>query len=286
MNFGKNALLIYSAEDVGRNKWFIERLTEEAAAFGVGLKLLISDEFDFESVDQTISENAPLSFVINRSRNSEISQWFENAKLPSYNNSRTISIGNDKLAEYDLFRNLGLPVMRTVQAHTLPGDIPFDFPLVIKSRTGHGGKEVFRADSLSELEKIMAGTDPDDYIFQEMCDEPGKDMRVYVLGGKIVASVLRTSDTDFRSNFSLGGNAELTDADDEIEEYVHTLVRELDADYIGVDFIKNGGSWVLNEMEDAAGARMLYKLTDLDIAHMYMCYICEKSFQNLKNAIK
>ena len=104
-------------------------------------------------------------------------------------------------------------------------------------------------------------------------------MRVYVLGGKIIASVLRSSDSDFRSNFSLGGNVELTEPDDEVKEYVRILAEELDPDYIGIDLIRDGGRWVLNEMEDAAGARMLYKLTDLDIADMYMCHICEKSSQ-------
>ena len=58
------------------------------------------------------------------------------------------------------------------------------------------------------------------------------------------------------------------------------------ADYIGVDFIKDHGKWIVNEVEDAAGARMLYSLTDLDIAEMYMSHICEKSSQKLQNGIE
>ena len=281
-----SALLIYSKEDIKKNKWFSGRLADTAVAFGVGLKLLTADDCRAEYMkDQSLADGAP-AFVINRSRYADISEWFEKKDIASFNNSRTIRIGNDKLAEYELFKKLELPVMRTVPGDTSYEDIPFGFPMIVKSRTGHGGSEVFRTDSRAELEKIMEGKDPGDFIFQEMCDEPGKDMRVYVLGGKINASVLRSSDIDFRSNFSLGGNAELTEADEEIQGYVRTLVSELDPDYIGIDFIRHGGAWVVNEIEDAVGARMLYKLTDLDIAQMYMCHICEKSFQNPKNAIK
>ena len=51
------------------------------------------------------------------------------------------------------------------------------------------------------------------------------------------------------------------------------------ADYFAVDVIRDHGMWIVNEIEDAAGARMLYSLTDLDIAEMYMSHIIEKSSQ-------
>ena len=99
------------------------------------------------------------------------------------------------------------------------------------------------------------------------------------MGGRVIASVLRTSKTDFRSNFSLGGEAALVEAPPEVLNMALKLSDYLLADYIGVDFIKDHGKWIVNEVEDAAGARMLYSLTDLDAADMYMCHICEKSSQ-------
>jgi glutathione synthase/RimK-type ligase-like ATP-grasp enzyme len=44
-------------------------------------------------------------------------------------------------------------------------------------------------------------------------------------------------------------------------------------DFIGVDFVFGDGNVYLNEIEDVVGTRMLYSLTELDPARMYMEYI-------------
>jgi glutathione synthase/RimK-type ligase-like ATP-grasp enzyme len=98
-------------------------------------------------------------------------------------------------------------------------------------------------------------------------------MRAYVVGGEIVAAVLRSSQTDFRSNFSLGGNVECVQPTDEQREIVQRIYNQLQADYIGVDFLPDGEKWVVNEIEDSAGARMLYQCTDIDIADVFVSYL-------------
>lgn len=45
------------------------------------------------------------------------------------------------------------------------------------------------------------------YIYQECSTDLGKDVRVYIVGNKIVASMIRTSTESFKSNYSLGGSA-------------------------------------------------------------------------------
>ena len=79
----------------------------------------------------------------------------------------------------------------------------------------------------------------------------------------------RTSTSDFRSNFSLGGKAELVDITDEQQRIVERLQAHLGFDFIGVDFMPHAGGIVLNEMEDAAGTRMLYA-NGIDIMPIYV----------------
>jgi len=110
-------------------------------------------------------------------------------------------------------------------------------------------------------------------IIQEMAGDPGRDLRIYVLGGRIIASVLRTSDVDFRANFKLGGRAEIVEPPEEVCKMVRRMVPELMADFIGIDFVFGDGRVYLNEVEDVVGTRMLYSLTDMDPARMYMEYI-------------
>ena len=276
------ALLVYAREDIEKNRWFIGRLTDLAAERGTKLQLITpGDAREFFSC---VTDHP--AYVINRSRNAEISRAFEGSGIPSFNNPDTILLGNDKLLEYGFFKGAGLPVMDTVCGDTEEERIAFDPPFVVKHRRGHGGSRVFLAGSFAEALRIMDGTDRSEWIVQKMCDEPGCDLRLYILGGRILAGVIRRSEGDFRSNFSLGGKAELFTPDPVICGQALKISEYLDADYIGIDLIRDGGRFVFNEIEDAVGARMLYEVSDLDPAALFMDHIYEKTFQIAENGIK
>ncbi|MBO7530446.1 MAG: ATP-grasp domain-containing protein [Lachnospiraceae bacterium] len=273
----KYALLVYAKEDIEKNRWFIDRLTSLFKERGVDLLLKTPEDAE---------EVADPSFVINRSRDHLVSKFFEEKGIRSFNDSETVRIGNDKLEDYRYFKKLGLPVMKTVRGDTPLCDIPFSFPMIVKERAGHGGSGVFKAENEDELAKILENRDPSGMVIQEMCNEPGTDIRLYILGGKVISAIKRTSEEDFRSNFSLGGSAGEITPDEEMTDFARTVCEELNPDYIGLDLIRHNGSPVLNEMEDAAGARMLYANTDVDIADLFVRYIYEKTFQIAENGIE
>ena len=95
-------------------------------------------------------------------------------------------------------------------------------------------------------------------------------MRVYMLGGEAIAAVRRTSKTDFRSNFKLGGKVASVDIPPDAAEMARRLYDRLKFDFAGVDFIRDGGRWIFNEIEDVVGTRMLYATTALDAAKLLM----------------
>jgi glutathione synthase/RimK-type ligase-like ATP-grasp enzyme len=189
-----------------------------------------------------------------------------------FNNAKTAAVACDKWETYQSCKAWGIPVLRTVKQ----GE-KMQYPCVMKSRNGHGGEEVFWVETEEETQKILEKQGGGkEYILQAPNEILGKDMRVYAIGGKIVASVLRSSACDFRSNFSLGGKVEKAQADGWQEQVVNTLYQKLKFDYIGVDFLPTATGWVLNEIEDSAGARMLYSCTDIDIVKLYAAHIlCE-----------
>lgn len=250
--------MFYTFSDAEKNAWFIRRMKEEGARRGHLLSLYLVDknwgERDFSACD----------FCINRSRISSLSKEAEQQGKISINNEKTVRIANDKWKTYRMLNKLGLPCMDTF----LPGEEP-PFPFVVKSRDGHGGSEVFLVRDAKEYGRIKWQLGRTPYILQSFCDEPGVDVRAYVMGGQVMAAVKRTSNTDFRSNFSLGGQMELFSLEKEQCRAVRMVQKALGSDYIGVDFIRHQGQWVVNEVEDAAGARMLCSLTDVDIIGQY-----------------
>lgn len=71
----------------------------------------------------------------------------------------------------------------------------------------------------------------------------------------------------------LGGTAyehQLTAAELDI---VNKVIDAIYIDYAGIDIIYDNGYLVFNEIEDAVGARMLYKLTDIDPVKFYIQHI-------------
>ena len=247
-----------SARTRSATNWFVGRLREEFARKGARLDLVVA---------HAVSElpNETPDFVIARTRNASVNSFFEEKGIPVFNNSATCATANDKYATYELCRECGIPVLPTVTADEYRKGM-FDFPVVVKTRDGHGGKQVFCARDYDEACRMSEGRQAD-YIIQSMCSDPGIDMRVYMLGGEVVAAAERHGE-GFRSNWSLGGKARIVQPPEQVMSAAKKICARLGSDWIGVDFLPHDGGYVLGEIEDPVGARMLYALTDIDVARL------------------
>ncbi|MBO5669544.1 MAG: ATP-grasp domain-containing protein, partial [Candidatus Methanomethylophilaceae archaeon] len=251
----------YDGCDLENNRFFAERLCRYGNMSGYDTQIVLSEELD--------PEDAP-DIVVSRSRNLDVITTLEEYGSTVYNRSSVSRICNDKSATYTFVQNLGIPCLDWSF-----GDIsPPGPPWIVKSCIGHGGKEVHKVDDVASAIDLIQSMHDRKPIIQKMAGDAGKDLRVYVLGGRILASVMRSSDSDFRANFTLGGRAELHDVPDDAMSIIKKIVPELLPDFIGIDFVfdENGKAY-LNEIEDVVGTRMLYELTDLDPARVYMEYI-------------
>ena len=262
-------VLIYDSVGKARNEWFIGRLTESAEALGHRLDLVVCDgEYEVEG---------EVDFAIVRTINPRINEHLEALGIPTFNNAKTSRIANDKWQTYLLTQSVGIPAMNTKKPScTEEALTSFPYPFVVKAVDGHGGSEVFAVRDEAQCREVISRLGIGRIITQQMCSEVGVDMRVYMLGGEILAAAKRTSLSDFRSNFSLGGSAEIVDVPGEVKGILRTVYDSLKCDFVGVDFIRHGGKWILNEIEDVVGTRMLYSLTDVDAAKIYVEYVIKK----------
>ena len=267
-------ILVYDTAGQRRNEWFISRLIESAKIRGCELNLVIYEDGVKESL-------TPLpDFAIVRTIHPELNKMLEELGIVTFNNYVTSRVANDKWQTAITARELGIEIMDTVPMDSDEAG-SFDYPLVLKAVDGHGGSEVFLVNNPEQARAIASADTDKRFILQKLCDEPGVDMRVYVMGEKIIAATKRISKNDFRSNFSLGGSAKTDTPTNDMISTINKLHTALDFDFVGVDFIRNGGRWVLNEIEDVVGTRMLYSLTDIDAADRYIEYILGKLKEKL-----
>lgn len=159
---------------------------------------------------------------------------------------------------------------------------------VLKTVDGHGGSEVYlvcgergriRAACQRRGKENVGGRSISGrkMVLQPLIKNGGRfrDMRVYVIGKRIVAAVIRSSTRDFRANYSRGGDVALVKLRDNQEQIVSRIVNELDFGMAGIDFLfDRDGNMVLNEIEDVAGSRMLYECAPhIDIVSQYVEYV-------------
>ena len=250
----KSGLIVYSEIDASKNKWFIQKCQEECSKKHISLVF----KKEKETIDY-INKNK-VDFVIYRARNSELLKEIEDQGIRCFNNYFTNKTANDKFLTYQFLKENSFPCLDTF----LNIDEAGSFPLVMKSRSGHGGTEVFLINNKEEANKTNDG-----YIYQRYIPNDG-DVRLYVLNQQVIASIKRKSEQDFRNNYSLGGKVELFDAPKEMKAIALKISKLLDADYIGVDFLLTKDGYFVNEIEDPVGARMLYQTSDIDIVKLFI----------------
>ena len=258
----KSGLIIYNKSDYQRNVWFVDKVINEFEKINVSL--LFIEEND--AVDYLKSNK--VDFVIYRARNWEIPKQIEEAGIRCFNNSFTNHLSNDKSLTYKLLEKNGIPCIRSFASLD---DID-EFPCIMKSIDGHGGKEVFLINSKSEAKDISSKYNKT-FVFQKYYKNSG-DVRLYLLDKKVVAGVLRHNDKDFRSNYSLGGEVSTFVPPVEMQNIAENISQITDADFIGVDFLVTNGCYLVNEIEDPVGSRMLYKTSKIDIVSLFVLYIC------------
>lgn len=255
-------LLYYSEEDAKRNSSFINELIKEAYKQQIELKL----KLEHEKVDSQES----IDFVWNRTRNYKLAVSFENRNIQVFNNSLVNKIANNKWLTFELAKKLKIPSIPTWRKI----NEQINYPIVVKSISGHGGKQVALCYSKDEVNKFIQLFGEDATIIQPFIESNNQDIRTWVLGNKILGSVLRTGTSSFKSNYTLGGTIEKISLPNDVTNYIHQIVEYVKSDYIGIDFIRSkDGTFYLNELEDPVGARSFYDLYDVNLSKLLISYM-------------
>ena len=104
------------------------------------------------------------------------------------------------------------------------------------------------------------------FYLQEYVPHSGRDIRVFVVGGRAVAAMTRRGDT-WKTNLAQGARAEPMELTAQVSLLSQRAADALEADYAGVDLLPadDGRLWVL-EVNGIPGWQGLQQTTALDIA--------------------
>ncbi|WP_110927096.1 ATP-grasp domain-containing protein [Bacillus massiliglaciei] len=271
--------LIYHKNDAEKNKSYIQWMLEEANDLGMEVHLLFREDIQaghdrngLKVMHQKQAAEWP-DFAIVRCIDPLFTRQLELLGIDCYNSSFVSEMANHKARMHQYLNTYSIPMIDTLYCagHPSKESVPYRFPYIVKEVHGRGGRNVYMIQKETELAALPEGRD---WLIQKPA-VTGRDIRVFVVGGEIIAAVLRESSSDFKANFTLGGSASLYALSEEETALVRKIIGAFDQlGMVGIDFLfAEDGSLLFNEMEDVVGSRTLSSLTDLNIVRKYLQFI-------------
>lgn len=203
----------------------------------------------------------------------------------SVNSSEAIEKVKDKLFQMQILAEK-FPVPKTIMVKfPVNADIvakKLGFPVIIKTLSGSQGSGVILshdAQSFEDLGNLIQITNPNaEIILQEfISSSKGRDLRVFVIGNRVVGCMERYStDDSFKANFSRGGGVRAFEVTPEIEQLALSVTTELGLEISGVDLLFGEDGYMICEVNSSPGFKGMEQATRKDVAQELIDYIKSK----------
>lgn len=286
------------------NNYSVKRLLEAARARGIDMQVYRPDQFEL-----VVTQNDQKSILINDKPMPlpdfvipfmgastsyyalSVIRQLENLGVCVCNTARAISAVKDKL-----YLHQCLASSRLVSPKTMLAKFPINleivereigFPLVIKNVTGSLGKGIYLCESDKKftdvMELIYTNNAKANIILQEFVkNSHGQDLRILVVGGKVIACMRRSSKDSFKANFSKGGNVEPYEVTPEIEWLSTETAKLFKLDLAGIDLLFDDNRFVICEANSSPGFKGMELVTGKIIAEKIIDYIMVKIGKNVE----
>lgn len=223
-----------------------------------------------------------------------IVRQFEMMDVYPLNESNAIGRARDKLRSLQLLANQNIPLPNTAFAHVTQQteeliNMVGGAPVVVKILEGSQGAGVVLAETKKAAESVIEAFKAVEahFLVQEFIKEAeGSDIRCFVIGDSVVASMKRTAkEGDFRSNIHRGGSAEAVELTPEEEKLAVKAARIMGLNVAGVDMIRSDRGPLIIEVNSSPGLEGIEKATNINVAGLIVEFI-EKNVRDKRARVK
>jgi ribosomal protein S6--L-glutamate ligase len=197
--------------------------------------------------------------------------------------SIAIARSRDKLRSLQLLAKTGVGIPKTVVSRN-SADIDSlleklgDMPVIIKLARGTHGNGVVLAETKKAAKSVLqafylTNEDGTNILLQEFVKESaGTDIRAFVVGSRVVASMKRQSlDDDFRSNLHKGGEGTIVKLTEEERKMAIKAAKAMGLNVAGVDMMRSERGPLILEVNASPGFG-IEKVTGRDVASAIIDY--------------
>ncbi len=200
---------------------------------------------------------------------------FERWGIPAINPASATTICDDKALTSLALERVGVRTPRTLLAFSVESAIAacerIGYPAVLKPVTGSWGRLLTKVNGpeqarvILEQKKELGSIHHAIFYIQEYLEKPGRDIRAFVVGERVIAASYRHAD-HWITNTARGAVSRSCPVTPEIEEIALRATHAVGARWAGVDLIELTDGYTCVEVNTGGEFHGLMKTTEIDIA--------------------
>lgn len=230
-------------------------------------------------------------FVLFWDKDVRLAKYLELLGIKVYNSAQAIADCDDKSRTHLILSNHGITMPKTILGPMTYPNIGYTnlnflssveeelgFPMVVKECFGSFGAQVHLVTDSEQLKILVRQLAGVPILFQEFISSSvGKDIRLQVVGGKVVASMYRYSvNGDFRANITNGGQMKPYHPSEEEIKIALKCCEILKLAFAGVDILFGPLQQpIVCEVNSNAHFKNIYDCTGVDTAKKIIEFIKE-----------
>ena len=269
------------------------RIAEELRNLGVQTDVVKNGELSFcvaENGELSVANAQNYDFAVYLDKDKYIGKALEKQGMRLFNGAVQIEVCDDKMLTYLALAKQNIPLAKTIPAPLCytPNATPsaqflqmveetLGYPMVVKTSYGSLGKGVYLVHGRQQLLEISQKLLYQPHFYQQYIHNScGQDVRVIVVGGKVIGGMQRTAQSgEFRSNIELGGVGSAIDLTEDYVSLAERVAAALQLDYCGIDLLQGGDGPIVCEVNSNAFFEGFEQVTGINVAKAYAEYIVQ-----------
>ena len=242
------------------------------------------EELDFDAIIPRIG--ASVTFY-----GTAVVRQFEMMGVYSLNGSQAITASRDKLRSLQVLSGKGVGLPNTAFARSTEDtkavmELVGGTPIILKLLAGTQGRGVVLAETKSAAESVhdaFRQLDQNILVQEFVKEAKGEDVRAFVVGGRVVAAMVRTAPAgEFRSNFHRGGTVIKAKLTKEERRTVVSAAKTLGLSVAGVDLLRSERGPLVMEVNSSPGLEGIEAATGVDVAGDIIAYVEDHATPRVK----
>lgn len=239
--------------------------------------------FDLENPEPWLAFDAVLERSISYTSGLYALRLLNAFGVPTVNTAAVAEVCGDKLTTSAMLAKAGVPQPRNMLAFTpeaaLEAIEAFGYPVVLKPVVGSWGRLLAKindrdaAEAVLEHKATLGSVQHSVFYIQEFIEKPGRDIRVIVIGGRVLTAMYRKSE-HWITNTARGGEGELCPITPDIEELCLKATAAVGGGVLAVDLVEHPEKGlIVNEINHTMEFHTMQPLSGIDIAGEIVEYV-------------